>query len=150
MHSGMTPRSGLHAFFDPKERYGYGEGQVAFDVDDEDEEDEEKDEEGSAFTLASATMPVQALTRGAGNKNKDKNTKYSIVPTSGRRIAGSKRVADYRNYGPSSGQGEAEVMQSITAAPGLAHTNFEVRSFLDSKRWSARLIFLFVFWEFRK
>lgn len=126
IHSRTTPRSASHAFLD----YGYGGGgQVVFDIDDSDEDGEEdEEEEASAFTLASAATPLQARTRaGNGNKNKDKITKYSIVPTSGRRIAGSKRVADYRNNGPSSGQGQAEVMQSITAAPGLAHTSFEVR-----------------------
>ena len=151
MHSGTTPRSGSHAFLDPKERYEYG-GEVMFDIDDSDSEDEEEEdeEEASAFTLASALMPVQARTRGTGNKDKDKNANYYVVPTSGRRIAGSKRVADYRNYGPSSGQGEAEVMQSITAAPGLAHTSFEVKFFLDTSRWTVRLIVYRGVWKFRK
>ena len=78
-----------------------------FAIDDSDR-DTEEDEEGSAFTLARAAMPVPARTRGTDNKDIDRNTEYCIVPTSGRRIAGSKCVVDYRNFGPSSGQGEPE------------------------------------------
>jgi hypothetical protein len=60
------------------------------------------------------------------NSLREARNKYPVGP-SGRPIAGSKRVARYREHHDVSPIGAGKLFQSITAHPGLANSSFEVR-----------------------
>ncbi|KAF8963645.1 hypothetical protein BDZ97DRAFT_1919641 [Flammula alnicola] len=79
------------------------------------------------FELKDLERPNPNLDAVLASVNKSRDTfhasRHPYIPKSQRRIAGNKRVAQFRTTQGYRGAGR--VLQSITATPGLSHWSFE-------------------------